>query len=185
MQSTIKDIQRTPAASLTEPLTRAEAKTWCIITHTDDDTLIDRLIKVARTQVENKTRRSLVEYTVVLQVQINGPFTLPWGPVRSITNIERRDGYREDDPDWETLTTADYRLDGSVLSGIRCAVYRITYVVGHTGDAGSYPNPASLKDAVGAQVAFLYENRGDNNNAGKFSEEANALLAGHIDYSHV
>lgn len=185
MQSSIKDISRTQALSVTEPLERAEAKTWCIITSTDDDTLIDRLITTARMQVENKTRRSLVEYTVVLTVQVYGCFKLPWGPVRSITTIERRDGYTDDDPDWQALTTADYRLDGNVLSGIRWSVYRITYVVGYTGTSGAHITPQALKDAVGAQVAFLYENRGDNNSKGKFSEAAKALYSGYIDYSHV
>jgi uncharacterized phiE125 gp8 family phage protein len=188
MLSTIRDIKRRPAASVTEPVTRAEAKQWCIIDHTNDDTLIDSLITVARVQIENKTRLSLVEWDIVLTVDIHGGFRFPWGPVRTVTTIERRDGYTDDDPDWYPLTDEDYRINGEdekTINGIRCATYKVTYVAGFTDDAGDYPVRDNLKKAILAQVAFLYENRGDNNSKEKFSEVARALLAASIDYSHV
>lgn len=188
MLSAIKDIRRRQAASVTEPVTRAEAKSWCIVDHTDDDATIDSLITVARVQVENKTRKSLVEWNIVLTVDVHGGLRFPWGPVRSVTTIERRDGYTDDDPDWTALTNEDYKIigeDEKTINGIRCAIYKMTYVTGYTDSAGDYPVPDNLKKAVLAQVAFLYENRGDNNSKGKFSEVARALLAGSIDYSHV
>lgn len=188
MQSIIKDIEKRQALSITEPVTRAEAKSWCIIDHNDDDALIDMLITIARIQVENKAMVCLVENEIVLTVDVSGPYKLPWGPVRSITTIERRDGYTDDAPDWYSLTTEDYRIDGldnRTVSGIRCAVYKFSYVSGFTGSTGDYPTPHNLKSAVMAQVSFLYENRGDNNSKGRFSDIALSLLVGSKDYSHV
>jgi uncharacterized phiE125 gp8 family phage protein len=188
MQNIIKDIRRTPASLLTEPVTTAEAKQWCIVDHTNDDALFASLITTARVQVENKIRQCLVEYTVIVTSDIKCPFRFPWGPVRSVTTIERRDGYADDDPDWLTLDNDVYRIDGEnqkTLYGLRCGIHKIEYVAGFTGNEGSLPTPANLKNAVLAQVAFLYENRGDNNTKGKFSDVALALLAGSIDYSYV
>lgn len=188
MQSIIKDTENRQADSVTEPITRAEAKAWCIIDHTDDDTLIDRLITTARMQVEKKTNLSLVEMDITITVDIKGSFRLPHGPIRTIVSIERRDGYTDDDPDWQTLTTDDYRIDGNdfkTISGLRCGIHRITYVAGFTDEDGDFPIEDGLKNAVSAQTAFLYENRGDNNSKGKFSDVAKILLSGYKDYSHV
>jgi uncharacterized phiE125 gp8 family phage protein len=188
MQSIIRVIQNRQAASVTEPLILSQAKEWCIISHTDDDALITRLITVARMQVEKKTGLSLVARDIVVVVDMSNPFKLPYGPVTTLTSIERRDGYNDDDPDWTVLTDEDYRFDGAnheILVTPRCGNYRITYVAGFTEDDGDNPVPQDLKDAIAAQVAFLYENRGDGNNAGKFSEVARQLLAGYIDYAHV
>lgn len=181
MQSTIKATQNQQAVSVTEPLTLPEAKEWCIVSHTNDDALITRLIRVARMQVEKKTGLSLVERNIVLTVEMHAPFKLPHGPVRTLTSIERRDGYNDDDPDWTVLTDEDYLFDGTFdrLSLPRCGTYRITYVAGFT------EVEQDLKDAIAAQVAFLYENRGDRNSAGSFSDIALKLLAGHISYAHV
>jgi uncharacterized phiE125 gp8 family phage protein len=188
MQSTIKDIKIRPAASVTEPVTRAEAKTWCIIDHSDDDVLIDVLITRARVMVENKTHLSLVEKTIVLVTDLSGNFKLPHGPVRTITSIERRDGYTEADQNWETLTTDDYLVDGDDFKWARTpryGFYRITYTVGFTNAAGAFPIEEGLRTAMLEQVNWMYENRGDNNKAGKFSEQARQSLAAYIDYAHV
>ena len=188
MPSTILDKKIRPAVSVTEPVTPTEAKTHCIIDHTDDDALITVLITRARAQVENKTRLSLVEKTVVLTVDLKGCFKLPYGPVRSITTIERRQRLTDDDPDWDTLTNDEYRTEGEDFKTIvnpLCGVYRISYTVGYTNSAGLFPIEEGLKQAVLEQVAFMYENRGDNNKAGKFSDQAAQSLAGHIDYAHV
>lgn len=182
MQSSIRATQNQQAASVTEPITLVEAKEWCIVSHSDDDALITRLIRVARLQVEKKTGLSLVERNIVLVVDLCGPFKFPHGPVRTLTSIERRDGYTEDDPDWTLLTDEDYRFDGSDRLVVpRYGNYRFTYVAGYT----TSNIEQDLKDAVSAQTAFLYENRGDNNKKGHFSGIATKLLAGHIDYAHV
>lgn len=181
MQSTIKATQNQQAALVTEPLTLLEAKEWCIVSHTNDDALITRLIRVARMQVEKKTGLSLVERNISIVVEIHAPFKLPHSPVRTLTSIERRDGYNDDDPDWILLTDEDYLFDGTFtrLSLPRCGTYRIAYVAGFT------EVEQDLKDAVAAQVDFLYENRGDSKDSGLFSPIALKLLAGHISYAHV
>lgn len=188
MQSTIKVTQNRQAASVTEPLILGQAKDWCIVSHTNDDAFITRLIKVARLQIEKKTGLSLVERNIVIIVQLSNPFKIPYGPVRSLTSIERRDGATDDDPDWALLTNEDYRFDGAnheLLIIPRCGIYRITYKAGFGVDDEDNPVEQDLKDAIAAQVAFLYENRGDNKDKGSFSPVALQLLAGHIDYAHV
>ena len=54
-------VEVTPPA--VEPLTLQEAKDHLRVDHTDDDSLIDPMIKTARMYAEGKTRRALITQT--------------------------------------------------------------------------------------------------------------------------
>lgn len=190
MLNTIVDIKNRQASGYSEPVTLQEAKDWAIITHTDDDTLLTAMIYKARVQVENKARLSLVQRDIILTVDLVREFKLPYGPVRSISEVLWRQGTNADGtPDNVTLTTEDYTTDGLdfiVIKSSKSGRHKITYVAGYETTAGvNCPIPEDLRSAVLAQVAFLYEHRGDANMSGKFSDEAEAFLQPYKSYAHI
>lgn len=191
MLNTIKDIKNRPAQSITEPVLLAEAKAWMIIDHTDDDALITRLISQARAQIESKTHISVIERVVVVTVDLVREFKLPHGPTRSIDEVIFRKGTNADGtPDNETLTIEEYTTDGvdfKVFKSNKCGRHKITCTTGFGTDGEDWdcPVPEDLKNAVLAQTAFLYENRGDKNSAGKFSDLAMEFIKPYIQQAHI
>lgn len=174
MLNSIKDIKNRPATSITEPVTLAEVKEWLIIDHTDDDTLLTRLISRARAAIENKTKISLVERTIVLTVDLHSEIKLPHGPVRAISEVIFRQGTNSDGtPDNETLTIEDYTTDGADfirLKSAKCGRHKITYTAGYGVDTGLDPDfncpvPDDLKTAILMEIAYRYEHRGDETKA--------------------
>jgi uncharacterized phiE125 gp8 family phage protein len=159
--STIKHIQVTPGDPITYPATLAEAKDKLVIDYADHDAKITRLIKVATQKIEAMCNISLVEKTVSLYVFLEGGelFELPYGPTVSVTSVAKLDG--NDDEETLVLDT-DYRLIGAndafkILKSYYEGTHIIEYEVGYTNI------PESLKEAVLAQVAWLYQNPGDEN----------------------
>jgi len=78
--------------STTEPVTLDEAKNWCRIDVTDDDTLIeDIIIPAAREVCENYANLSFIARTVTAKIQNGlGNFYLPYAPVVAITSASVR-----------------------------------------------------------------------------------------------
>lgn len=194
MLNTIKDIKNRQAASITEPVTLAEVKAWLIIdtVNTDDDALLTGLITQVRMAIENKTKLSIVERSIVVTVDLVREFKLPHGPIRAISEVLYRQGTNADGtPDNETLTIEDYTTDGEdfkVIKSDRCGRHKITYTTGYGADEAidyNNPVPEDLKKGILSQIAFAYENRGDSNAAGKFSEIALSYLSPYIDTAWV
>lgn len=143
-----KEVESTP----TEPVTLQEAKDWCKIEVSDDDTLIEELIVSARKQCEGFLCISLVDKTVsaVLNNSL-GNIELPYGPIKTITSITDSEG---------TVLVANdtYKLRGFEFKKLEspCNEYlEAVYTTGYT------TIPDNFKTAVLQQIAFLYENRGD------------------------
>ncbi len=144
---------------ITEPVTRAEAKAWCKIESsiTDDDTLIDSLIKAARIAIEGYLCISLIPRTVTAYLNNSlGDIELPYGPVNSFTSL-----YRTIDTLDDTVIDAEYyRLRGSAFKNIYTPDYdhlRAIYTAGYATAAV----PEQYKTAIKQQVVYLYQNRGD------------------------
>jgi uncharacterized phiE125 gp8 family phage protein len=174
MLNTIKDIKNRQAASVTEPVTLAEVKAWLIIdtVNTDDDALLTRLITQVRTAVENKTKLSLVHRTIIVTADLTREFKLPHGPVRSIDAVTWRQGTNGDGtPDNVTLTAEDYTTDGEdfkLIKSSRCGRHKITFTTGYGVDEDidyDNPTPEDLKTGILQEIAYRYENRGDETNA--------------------
>lgn len=80
-------VSATPA--IAEPVTLDEVKKQCLVDSTDDDGLLTRLIKAARSHVEKYCNARWAEQTIVCQCDSFADFArLPEGPLKSVTSIE-------------------------------------------------------------------------------------------------
>jgi uncharacterized phiE125 gp8 family phage protein len=101
----------TVTAPAAEPVTLDEVKQQCLIETTDDDLLLGRLIKAARSHVEKYCNARWAEQTVVCQCDSFTDFTrLSEGPLKSVTSIS----YVDPSGEAQTLDAAVYdpRKDG-------------------------------------------------------------------------
>ena len=172
MKNNYIDLKRTESTP-TEPCTLAEAKAQCIVTYTDDDTLITSLITKARKAIENYCNISIVSQTVVMTADLYNEWELPYGPVTAINSVTTRSGNEGSGPmTYETLTSG-WGYDGEefktfipgssnfttpFIGNIDTSLnyrYKVTYTTGY----GTVPD--DLKQAVLLQIAWLYEHRGD------------------------
>lgn len=148
-----------------EPVSLAEAKTHLRVTFNDDDVEIYRIITRARKYIENYCSISIVLQRIQVVANICGCWDLPYAPVVEIESVENRELYNGSGPMTYAPTTSDWGLDGNTFedSGYPQHIStrdrfdsrtRVTYT------AGGYC-PDDLKAAILAQVAFMYEKRGD------------------------
>ena len=139
----------------TEPVSVTEAKLYCRVTHTSEDTLIGELITTAREAIETATRLSLISKTVdIWFTNEAGDIPIPFGPYQS--------GFVLLDSDGNAIAAADYKLVGGkhpFLSYPLLRDMKATYTAGFT------VVPKQLQTAILDQVNHLYENRGANDQA--------------------
>lgn len=183
MQNNIIDIKRVEL-NATEPVSLGEAKAQCIVTFTDDDDYIDGLITMARKAIENYCNISIVAQTVTLVADLYNEWELPYGPVTGLTSVQRRSGTEGSGPASYTSATSGWNTEGDQFmsfipgggGGFDPTVpfrgyfswgpfaspygvspdyrYRIVY------NTGPY-FPEDLRQAILLQLAWLYENRGN------------------------
>jgi len=156
------------SAPTVEPLTLTEAKLDLKIDSTEEDDLLDILIKAARETVEIRTGRSLITQSRAIKLDYfpcTDTIRIPNGPVQAITHIK----YYDEDEVLQTLSDSDYWVDAD--SDIARVVVKdswpstedrpnavvITYTCGY-GAAGSNV-PAPLRKAMLFILGHLYENR--------------------------
>lgn len=147
-----------------EPVTRAEAKSWCRIDVDDDNSLIDSLLTAARLVCEQYCNISFTSRTVTAVLNNScGNIFLPYGPVSGTVTMTDRDGN----------TVTDPKVRGSLFKFIEspCLDYlQVSYSAGYS------TLPPNLKTAVLSQIAWIYENRGDANVAGTLSMGSKMIL---------
>lgn len=186
-----------------EPVERDEAKDQLRVEHTDDDTLIDRLIAAARQRCEAVTGRSLITQTWQLKLD-RWPYrtnvfstedryavVLPKPPVQSVTSV----AYLDINGDSQTLTVDDdyrvlvqdpftritpaYNTTWPAIRPVSGAI-TITYVAGY-GDA-STDVPQDLRHGMLMLIDHMYRNRSDevtNASVSKFSTASDAIFRSH------
>jgi uncharacterized phiE125 gp8 family phage protein len=151
VMNNILDVQITTDI-VTEPLLVTEVKNYLHIDFDNDDIFISSLITSARLRLERFTGCFFGSKTVKIYAEVFNDFELPYGPVTSITTVRRWAG----DMDFDILT--DYVTKGSsflIFVPESCGEYELTYVTGFT------TLPDDIKLAIMTEVAYRYENRGD------------------------
>lgn len=160
-----------------EIITTAEAKTHLRVDHSNDDTLIDALVKLARSYAEEWCNRSFLsttwDYTLDEGAIVADVITLPRSPLASITSITSYDTGNNStvfsSGNYNAITNGDpgrvMLNDGNSwpddLRAYDSMVIR--FVAGWGSAVSNIPTQYRewIKQSVLLTVAALYENRGD------------------------
>ena len=159
-------LNRTTDAAV-EPITTTQAKTHLRVTHSDDDTYIDLLIKTARTSAEHYCGRAFNTQTWV--ATFNGTdcerLRLPYPKLIGITSIQYRDG----DGTLQTTSLSDYEAnidnEPGVVKFLTVPAYdatyenplRVTYTAGYGASASDVPE--DIKHALKLLLTHWYNHR--------------------------
>lgn len=154
MQNLTIDCNRTELGT-TEPVSLTEAKTHLRVTFTDDDTEITALIRRARRAIEDYCNISIVGYRIAWLVDMYCPWQLPYGPAIGIEAVETPLAVQGSGPVSYETSEMDWLLDRGNFIPEDSNRYQITYTAGMGTNV-----PDTLKQAIVAQVTWLYENRG-------------------------
>lgn len=165
-----------------EPVTLDEAKKQLRVEDHYENEEIEALITVARQQLEKYAEISIKEQTWVGKFnKFPQTILLPFGPVIQVSSVV----YEKDGE--QTLTPDSYQVDKDSKVGRVVAdssfpsTDDVLNAVTVTYTAGFSEVPDQIKHAVKAQVAFLYENRGDGTTGG-LSELAKILIQNYKVY---
>ncbi len=168
------------AAPTEEPVTLQEVKQQCLVESSDDDVLLTRLIKAARSHVEEYCNARFAVQTIRTECDSFSDFSrLPEGPLESVTSIT----YIDPAGGEQTLDAAVYepRRDGlepsiSLKSGQAWPRIkpgsRITLTALYGGSA-----PDSVKAAMLMFIDDAFHNRGNSARDGWTAIDA--LLCNH------
>jgi len=157
-------------APLVEPITLAEAKTQMRVEHSDDDTLIERLIDVAinYTDVTGALGKAMITQKWGQWIAPNpSTVTLILGPVQAVTAVK----YYDTDGTLQTDDYNNYQVFGTSTATTiepktgfnwpttqdRPDAIKIEYEIGYGDTAADVP--AVIKHAMLVLVAHWYENR--------------------------
>jgi len=154
---------------VTEPVSVAEAKLYCKVQDTADDTLFSTLITSARRMLEKYTMTSFAEKTIHatwVEVPKQNYVELPYGPIISVDHIYRID---EEGTEEELTLNSDYYVLGDQDAIVKIVSYwssgtilvnsiRAEYKAGYD-NAATEDLPMELKLAILKQVATDYELR--------------------------
>lgn len=149
------------------PVTLAEAKQQCRVSHDDENGLIEAYIKAATNHVERILDLSLMERTWRLTLDtFSDAIELPRGPVQSVTSVQ----YVDEDGATQTFSSDDYTTDllgtrqwvvlnsdaswPTILDAVNAV--SVTYVAGFDELPDTF---ADLKAAILLLVAHWFENR--------------------------
>lgn len=151
--SYIIDVKRTEQGGA-EPVTLTEAKTQLRVTFTDDDTEITAIIARARRHIEDYCNISITDKSIIFTGYLSCEWRLPYGPVKAVQSVATNSGPTGSGPVVYSTATTSWGIDGDVFTQSGASKYRITYL------AGFDVVPAALKAAILCEIAYLYENRG-------------------------
>lgn len=150
-----------------EPVTVDEVKEHCAIESNGDNSLLARMIKVARLRGEAKTGRQFVTATRETTFDrwvVDGDIELPYPPLQSVASIS----YVDDNGDTQTVSTDDYEVITAGVVGMVRPVDQwptgktmtIRYVCGYALDTDDDPTtPEDIRHWIMMKVAGFYEQR--------------------------
>jgi hypothetical protein len=139
----------------TEPVSDAEAKLYCKVEHSEEDTEFTRLRAVAREQVEDKINMALAPKTIKVAIRNEkGNFKLPYW-----TSDATFDELREDD-DTTVISASSYEIVDGVLKTKFSEIVYAEYETGFTAC------PAKYKQLILEKIGELYFNKAKSNPGG-------------------
>jgi uncharacterized phiE125 gp8 family phage protein len=154
-----------------EPLTVQEAKDWARITESEDDDLVQGLIRAARCHVEQLTGRALLTQTWDLYLDcFPWQIDVPRPPLQSVTSIK----YIDTEGVLQTLASSEYTVDAKSEPGRIVPAYgkvwpstryepnavQVRFVAGYGLEALDIDARApELRQAIGVLVGTMYEQR--------------------------
>lgn len=149
------------AAGAVEPVTADELMVWARITDEAERATCERLITVARTEIEMYTGHVLVAGTFAITTQADYRIELPITPVVAITEVQSIDSlgvFVVVDPlSYAYVLTVTPALLRVTADAYYTSAYEVTVEAGYAADQV----PADLKQAV-LDVALLhYQHRDD------------------------
>lgn len=158
-----------------EPVTTDEAKAHARIDYSDDDTLIDRLIKTARQHVERKLDRALLYQTFDYKLHcFPAVIVLPRPPLESVTSITYIDTngteqtldsskYRVvDNGEWPSIIEPEYSETWPSTRDVLAAVtvqFQAGYADGGASPVARDDIPEPIREAILLTVTHWYEHR--------------------------
>ena len=172
-----------------EPVTSSEAKLWCKVTGTAEDSIFTILIGAARRALEKYTSSSFGEKTIHvtwLSRPDDDEFELPYGPIISVDHVYLID---EEGTEEEQTLNDDFYIHGDQDAMVKLAKYwstgitdasavRIEYTAGYN-HTNTETLPGNLKLAILKQIATDYEFRENMSTEGNtvLNNSAKALAA--------
>lgn len=184
----MKNLQvRTYTDIVTEPVSLTEAKNFCKVTGSNDDTLIGILITAARQALEKYTQSTFAEkklHATWVEMPDDHILELPYGPVISVDAVYWID---EEGTEEEATLNDDYWVYGDQDAVIKMTTYwttglkrtssvRVEYTAGY-GHTSTETLPAALKLAVLKQIATDYDMRENIGEGGMTLDNASKILA--------
>lgn len=157
-------LKRTTTTTYTDVVSLASAKLHLRVDHSDEDELIQVLIRTAGEVVEEYTGTYLAScnWTYYLD-RFYGIMRVPVGPEATVTSIKYTDSTGTE----QTVASADYHLDLASypiriqLEDDPTDVDDRVNVVEISGSAGYTTAPNALKQAMLLVIGHLYEHRKD------------------------
>jgi len=130
----------------TEPVSLATAKAYMKVNFSDDDSMIESLIKNARVWLENYTGKSYGTRQATLKIEMNAMewYELP-GPVQSVDAVQIGN---------QSVGCDGYDLAGSQIRIYQSGIYTIYLTYGFT------TIPEDAKNDILSITAYTYQNRG-------------------------
>lgn len=183
-----------------EPVSLAEIKVQCRVTHNGEDDLLTSYGIASRQWCENYCWRALLEQTWRLRLCafpfINGPIYLPRPPALSVTTFS----YEDSNGDSQTLTSSDYQLEvgeepAILLPAIdtnwptteigNVAAVTIDYKAGYGTAASNVPQ--QIKQAILMLCSHWYKHREpvDSMNVNNVPFAVESLLGPYMIRHHV
>lgn len=181
MKLEIIDIYKDDSYVPTEPVLLAEAKAWCLVDFSDDDTLIQTLITRSRKAIEKYCHISICPRTISLTAKYAPPnygdasaynyrwdaqffgwpspapndwTELPYGPVSQILSVT---SIAQNGTTTILAQNSDYFLSGVSFKNIRFNNWADQLLIIYFTP---YYMPDELKEAILAEISFAYANRG-------------------------
>lgn len=150
------------------PITRETVKTWLRLDSVQDNILVDDLTKEAIDICEGYLNQSIINRTVTATLNNScGNIYLPYGPVKEVSAVTNVNGT-------DLFTGSNYTISGTRFKRLTWpqeSDIKIVYTAGY-GDC----IPPKIKAGIKAQIAWMYEHRGDEDSKAQLSPTAKGIL---------